>query len=298
MSKNKNINPDEAIKDYREADSPSLRGMNFGLWLSENQRYFWRALVIGLITVSAFFFIYSGYNYYLYLSDNSDANTENLVLSSPRSLTNDLEISALLVFSSGDNYDLAVKIKNPNEKFTADLNYCFKQAATEIICDRAFILPSQEKYILALGQKISGDIDELAFFAEKTSWQRINSKEIKDWNIFYSSRLNFVFSNLKFSPAAESGLSERINLNSLEFKAQNQTSYAYYEAPLDILLFSGSELVGVNRYLLTSFLAGESRDVKLSWPGELRSVNRVEIQPNINIIDEKVYLKYQGQGKK
>jgi len=81
----------------------------------------------------------------------------------------------------------------------------------------------------------------------------------------------------------------------LEFKITNQTAYAYYEAPLQILLYSGSELVGVQTYSVNNFLAGEKRNVNLSWPGGLQTVSRTEVKPNINILDDDVYLKYQGE---
>jgi len=37
--------------------------------------------------------------------------------------------------------------------------------------------------------------------------------------------------------------------------------------------------------------------LKISWPGDLSSVSRVEITPRININDRDVFLKYQGTTK-
>ncbi len=102
--------------------------------------------------------------------------------------------------------------------------------------------------------------------------------------------------DLNFSAGSVSGLSDKVNLNTLDFSVKNQTPFGYYEAPLNIFLYSGSEIVAVNRYILNNFLPGETRFVKMSWPGNFGSANRTDVVPDINIIDDGVYLKYQGSG--
>lgn len=300
MSKNENLDKDIDLKQYRDQNGVSLREMNFGLWLAEHHRQLIKIVIVFLVAISAFFFIYSSYNYIIYFlsGDSNNQIVNDNLLSSPRKITSDLEIAPLRIFKSNARYDLAVKITNPNDKFMATFNYCFRQADKDIICGDGFILPSEEKYILGLGQDLVGSQNEAAFTITDIFWRRIDSRRIPMWDDFAESRLNFAVFNLNFSSTESSGLSEKIGLNTLEFTIKNQTAYSYYEAPLNITLFSGSELVGVNRYLLNNFLAGDERQIRISWPGNLRAVNRTEVKPDINIMDDGAYLKYQGENPK
>jgi hypothetical protein len=246
--------------------------------------------------LSAGFFIYSSYNYFIYFfSNQADKLTTDSFLSSPRKVVTNLEVGAPSVFKIEERFDLAVLLKNPNDKFLANFNYCFKQGEQELDCKKNFILPGEEKYILALGQTIKNDQENVAFVIKDIFWQRINAHQIPNWSNFLAERLNFSFADINFATANNSGLSEKIGLNTLEFNINNLSPYSYYEVPLNILLYNGSELLGVHQYLLTRFLTGESRNVKISWPGNLTTVNRSEIKPDLNITESGVYLKYQGR---
>jgi len=299
MSKDENLynqNKEIDLKNYNDGAGVSLKRMNFGLWVSEHRRRIIKLFIIFLILLSAFFFIYSSYNYIVYFisgDPNSQLINNNLSLSTGK-ITSDLETAPLQVFDNGDHSDLAVQVSNPNEKFMASFNYCFKSGNKDISCGLGFIFPNEKKYILALASEFSGSRSELSFNISDIFWRRIDAHQIPSWTDFYSQRLDFAIFDLNFASASASGLSDKINLNTLDFSVKNQTAYGYYEAPLNIFLYSGSEIVAVNRYLIKNFLPGETRNVKISWPGNFSAVNRTEIVPDVNIMEDKVYLKYQG----
>lgn len=294
MKKDKNHQDDIDLKNYQDASGVSLREMNFGLWLAENRRRITKAIIIFLILLSAGFFIYSSYSYFIYFVKGQSGKLSNEIsLLSPRKVFEELEISSVQVFAVGERVDLAVKIKNPNEKFLANFNYCFTQEDREIACASGFILPNEEKYILDLGREAEAKAS-FALLVKDIFWQRLNAHQIPDWDKFFDSRLNFSFADIVFSNSVDNSLAKRVDLNMLQFAIKNSSAYSYYEVPLDIMLYSGSELVGVHRYVLNQFLTGETRSVKVTWPGRVTNVSRVDIQPRVNIIDEHVYLKYQG----
>lgn len=299
MSKKENSyiqDKDIDLKKYNDNSGVSLERMDFGLWLAEHRRRIIKIIIILLILLSAFFFIYSSYNYIVYFitgDPNSQLANNNLALT-PRKVTDDLQIAPLQAFDNDGHSDLVVSIANPNDKFMATFFYCFKQADVDISCKSGFILPGEKKYITDLAQQFSGSRSELSFVVSDVFWRRIDAHQIPDWVDFYNKRLDFAISDISFASAATSGLSDKVNLNSFEFNVKNQTAYGYYEAPLNIYLYSGSELVAVNRHILLNFLPGETRSVKLSWPGRYGNVNRTEVVPDINIMDDNVYLKYQG----
>lgn len=300
MSKKENLEQDIDLNKYDDQSGVSLKEMDFGLWLAENRQKFLKLLTGILIALCAFFFIYSTYNliiYYLSGDPNMDLLIDNTP-TSPRQLTTDLEISPLEAFAGENNYDLAIKLNNPNDKFLATFDYCFALADTDLNCGTSFILPNEEKYILNLGQTLDGNSNQLSFKINAIFWQRVNSHDIPDWAAYRQERLNFIVNNLDFSSGQANSLSSKLSLSDLEFSIDNSTPYGYYEVPLNILLYNGENLVGVNRYILKNFLSGSKRDIKMSWTGSLPNVNRVEVQPDLNIVDENVYAKYQGETRK
>jgi hypothetical protein len=294
--------PEIDLEKYNNEDTVSLRAMEFGLWLARNRQKIKKTIIGFLFAVCAFFFIFSAYglfNYFLAGDPNKQVTTNNLLLS-PRNMTIKLEAAAPEIFKSDGHYDLAAKVRNPNDNFSSTFKYCFRQDGYDVACGEAFIFPEEEKYILALARDL--DLDKgtagVSFAISDISWRRLDARRIPDWARYAAERLNFSVSDLKFTSAERSDLSEKVALNSLEFSIKNETPYGYYEAPLNILFYSGGSLVGVNRYLLVDFLSGENRNINLIWPGNLRGVNRTEVVPDINIMDEGVYLKYRGEVKK
>lgn len=295
MKKDKKDNID--LSKYNDLSGVSLKEMNFGLWLSKNRKLFFRLIIGILVVISAFFFIYSSYHYVVYFLTGK--TTENLMelnnlLPSRRNIAENIIIAQPQIFKSGQNYDIAVKISNPNDKFTANFNYCFNQGTENVICNTSFILPGEEKYILSLNKELPAPSVPVEFVIENLFWQRVDAHNIPDWEKFKTERFNFSIENLHFASASESGLSERLSLNALEFNINNNSAFSFYEAPLNILLYNGSELVGVNRYLVTDFLADQQETVRIAWSDNLPIVSRVEVAPEINILDDSVYLKYQG----
>lgn len=295
MAENKN-NQEIDLNKYKDFDGLSIKKMNFGLWLAENRENITKFFTIFLIVLSAGFFIYSSYSFFRYFASapQNSLFDQSVELISPRNVVQEIEIGSPQVFVSNSKYDLAVNLNNPNSRFSAILDYCFSQNETNISCGQNFILPGEEKYILALGQNLNEGQSQIIFKITNIRWERIDMHTIPDWSIYSSTRLNLSFENIHFSPPSESGLSEKINLNALYFEVLNNSSFGYYELPLNILIFNGSELVAVNRYSLKNFLANEKRSVNLSWPGDFRNVTQIDIRPELNILEEAVFLKYQG----
>jgi hypothetical protein len=247
-----------------------------------------------LIIISSFFFIYSSYNYAVYfITGKTDIQTETFV-SSPRNLIKEMVLGEIKAFRAVESSDLAIKINNPNDNFQAEFEYCFEVDGQETACGSSFIFPQEDKYLLALNQAGVSSANQILLKVKDIFWSRINKRVIPDWPEFYTNHLDFLVENIEFSGATQSGLSEKVNLNSLQFNISNNTAFSYYEVPLNILLFSNNNLVGVHRYLLDNFISGEKRLIRLSWPADLESVSRVEISPDLNITSDEVFRKYQG----
>lgn len=284
---------DEKIPDDYYPDKKQLKRMNFGLWLAESKENMNRALTILLILISLGFFAFSLYSLSIYLKagdPNRNLNDDNLIL--VKNEIKPLVFSAINIFPNALKNDLAILVKNENPRFYANFDYCFKRGEQEIECGSSFALPDSEKYIIAFASDAFLGEGDYQFFISKISWNRI-PREILDYPAFYQARLNLQISNLLFKPAA-SRVSGNIDLNSLEFTINNSSAFSYYQAVLNILIFNGEKLSGVNRQVIENFKSGQEKKINLNWAGDLRSSSRVEIMPEIDILNNKVFLQYQG----
>lgn len=295
MPKDKNYKSELNLKNYQADNNVSLSEMRIGLWFSEKRVFLTHLLIIFLILISAIFFIYSAYQFFLYFKNNSNQSslTDNN-LTSPRNLITELKIDPPQFFKNGNRYDLVAKVTNPNDKFSAKFKACFNLSGVEFACVDSFALPSETKYIFSLAQDIKDEPKTLSFSVKDIVWQRINAHVIPNWANFSAAHLNFSFADINFYSISNNDVVNDNNI--LEFNVKNLSSYSYYDLPLNIALFNGEQLVGVNIYYLSNFLSGETHNIKINWPGNYRNV-RVEIVPNLNILDDSVYLKYQGLKK-
>jgi len=297
MSKDKNYSTDRDLKKYNDRGGVSIKEMNFGLWLSEKKGLLKIIALFFLLAVTIFFVVYSVYGYILYFMQTQNAN--NLFAGNAGDVVYRTQIAPLVpgslqVFKNNGRYDLAVSVKNPNDKYNAVFNYCFARAGVDVACGQNFILPSGNKFVLALNQELADGTGGLDFKITSTSWQRFDAHLIPDWNQYAAARLNFSIANINFSSASESGLSAKVPLNTLEFTITDLSPYGFYEVPVNILFYNGDNLVGVNNYLFKNFKAGETKRAELTWSGNLEGVKGVVIVPELNIIDSNIYLNYSG----
>lgn len=203
-----------------------------------------------------------------------------------------LVFSQVNVFPSLESDDLAILVKNENPNFYVSFDYCFKQGETAVSCGNNFILPNEEKYVIDFSVKPLNQKEEYSFVISRMSWSRI-SKSIANYEEYHKQRLGVLIENISFNSSTRKS-SSYSDSNSLEFSLLNPTAYSYFELPLDILVFSGAELVGVNRHTIEYFYSGDSRQINLSWTAQLGNANRVEIKPSLNIFDDSVFIKYRG----
>lgn len=305
LTKNENKEKEIDLSRYKTFSSPSDKRLALGLWIIEHKKHLKAALVIFLFVVAAVSWSYTiyGFAYSLARGMNEDeilaeqlVQTQTvshayLVSLSPQDL---IYSPAKMLRANEDKYDFITQIKNPNLKHGANFSYCFLEKDREIDCEDSFILPGETKNLLSLAQSFKSRPTNSKFVIKEISWQRINPHEFPDWESFRDEHLDISLEDIEFKPAPSSGLSEKLNLNTLKFKATNKTPYNYWEVPLTILLFSGNSIVGVNKYTLAEFMSREKREIEMSWLGSISGVNEVKIIPEINILKDDIYIKYEG----
>lgn len=289
------------LKNYdTDIEGVSLKKLSIGLWWLKNRKNL-RNLVIALlilISVGAWGYTLYGFGNYLFfglaeddklareLVQTKGVGNAFLQARAPQGLA----ISPAGILENDGRYDLYALIKNNNPRHLGTFDYCFTSAGQDLFCAKDFILPGDKKYLLALGKELAARPAGTALIIKSITWDRIDPHQIGDWDLFRKERLKIEVKNTAFTPAAATELSEKVSLNTLSFSVANGSAYSYWEAPFNIVLSSGGRVVGVNRYTVKDFVSYDDRSIRITWVGDLSGVNDINITPDINIMDAKVYM--------
>jgi hypothetical protein len=290
------------LNKYKDEESVSLAQMRFGLWLSMNKAHIIRIITILLIVASLSMLGYSGYNYTTYFlygrqADKalSDSLTENLFdVQAYREATAPQVLLAGPVYSfnvSGKK-DFLLTIKNPNPNYHSIFDYCLRDSqGNDLVCETNFALPNSEKYLLIVAKDIEGAVGNLSFEAVNVFWQRINSRQIPNWDDYLQERLNIEIKDLVYKAP---DYNSRTPLHNLSFNIENKTAYNFSRVPLNIILRNVNTPVALNIYNLDNFLSAEKRNIKISWPAGGERASQAEVLVDLNILDQNLYLPYRS----
>jgi hypothetical protein len=302
MDKNK-LNQSFDIEQFKDLEGVTANKLNIGLWIVTHRRQFFLMLLGALVVVSTIFYGYTIYSYvdYVFFGGQKerqaiiDLTTAPLVSEAQRLQNQAQPVTYLPPQSLLNNgkYDFLVKVKNPNSKFFVNINYCFTAGGTEVACAEDFVLPDEEKYVFSLGNNVTSTPSNLDFVLKNVRWDRLDLHKYPNWPEFKVTHLNFSFSEINFKSAAASGLSQKLNLNTLDFKVKNESAYNLWAVPLTIILFNGQTPIAIQNYMVDGLDSLETRAVKIAWPDSVIDMTEVKIFPSVNILDDNVYRKYQ-----
>ena len=294
-----------AVENYTGPEGITTKQLEAGLWYVEHKQLLRRILYGFLILTAAVSWTYTIYGFAYYLARGMAEDQllakqlveinnigHNYIL---QISARELVVSPVGVLRSTDKkYDLYAQIRNDNPAWWVEFDYYFIAEGRQTEKKHSYILPLEPKYLFALAQDFDSPPPSAALVMENIKWQRISPHQIKDWNDYYKKHLAISSADIKFTPAGLSPLSEKLNLNQLSFNAINNTAFNFWETGFTILLFRSGELANINHYILNDFMSGQKRFVELSWPGDIGQVDRVEIIPEINIMKDDIYIKYEG----
>lgn len=289
---------------YKDPEGLTVTRMKIGLWFVQNKQYmiyfvYGLLIFVAMITWPRFFYVFGEYiikgmnddvKILKDLSTNDRTVHDLIAMQNARNILVDTPQS----FKSGENFDLVAKINNPNPGHWGEFSYNFKVGSQDLGLNHGFILPGETKYVMALNKDIDSPDSVVMVSLENVVWHKINKHDYPDWEKFKKEHLDITISDKKFSSAQSSILSEKVNLNQLDFKISNNTAYGYYNTGIEIILFSGQHMVGANYYILDKLKSGEQRNINVTWPGNINQVTETTVIPEINIMDEDLYLKSPG----
>lgn len=299
------INDEKLEKQYHDQEGLSLKRLKIGLWFIERREKI-KKITIGFLiivsTVSWLFMIISVIYYFAVgmKSDdqmvaqmvNSNTGIHDYVLSIS---AQNLAVSSPVIFDSGNSkYDFVSELQNPNKDFFADFNYSLEVDGQKVAEAKGYVLPEEKKQLMFLGKELTYRPGSANIKIDNITWKRINKHQIPNWQDYQNSHLNFLVENVNFVGSRDTGVLQAAGLNNLEFDVTNKTSFNYWLVNFNILLLNNDNVVAVNKYGISEFMSGTTKKIKMSWPGEFNRITNISIIPDLNILANDIYIKFQG----
>ena len=292
MSNDKRSKKANDLDNYVDPTSLSPKNLELGLWLATNKAKVYKIIVIILAAIAAGFLLYSGYGYFYYFVFGQEEDrvleqtTAGIDLINYRNQNKpiDLTYSQAKVIASNVGSDFIVRLKNSNEKQSATFDFCFETNGKEA-CSSSFILPNEEKNLLLINSTIKAVSGNADFELKNVAFTKLKAGEVPDWNVFKDQHLNFTISEPKFSTYGD-------GVYYLEFNVTNNSSFGYFEIPLNIVINNGNDIRAVNRYILKDLNSHQTKSIRLSWPEAATLGGQVVVTPEINILNNSIYKPY------
>lgn len=212
---------------------------------------------------------------------------DTLVNYSVRKPVKSLEVRSAALLANG-KYDAYARIRNSNADWSAVFEYHFVIPGEKTEVKQGFILPGEEKFIFDLGIAVKGKPTKAEISLDKVSWKRVRIAEIPDYENFKNARLAFDFGTVQYNPSLQ--IAGR-TVSRAEFTVANKTGFGYFEVPLQIILWRGGVVAGINQATVQNLMPGEARPVDATWFDAISGITKVEVRADLNILNPTVYIK-------
>lgn len=271
--------------------------LKFATWYVAHKILLRKILISFLIALSVIFWGYGLYglvNYYFIEGPKFSRMLKELSRPADfeearaRFQPKNLETGTVLVLSAGkERYDLLVKVLNHNSNWYAEFDYNFVVDGKSISQKNGFVLPGEEKFLLALGVEAKTKPRQVILEIQNLRWQKIDAHKIPNYISWRDEHINFIFQDVKFLPAV---VQDKITISRVSFQVKNSSPYSFWDVGFIILLYRGSSIVAANYITLGEFLSGQNRSVEVSWFEPLPSITQVKVTSEVNIFDQRVYM--------
>jgi len=188
-------------------------------------------------------------------------------------------------------YDLVALAENNNSDWLVNFSYSFLDLSSSdqqvLSQGESFLLPNSEKYIFATNVSSNHSLRKVDLVIDKISWKRVRKE--KDKQILRENPLlDFQFSKVSL----DRFFSEKQNqsVTRLSFEIENPTVYSFWEVPLVLVVYQRTRPIGLGALSVKYLKSKEQRQVEYIWPYILPSATRVDIRPDLYILDPDVFM--------
>jgi len=223
-------------------------------------------------------------DYQLILTNFVSANPDYTILRQA-SLPPEIKVTGITTFQNDKGYDIIAEINNANPKWSATFDYQFQLGKNLSSLRKGFIMPGEKKKILDLAVTDGNLVSQIVF--SNVKWE----KQI-DFAKLYQEKFKFDIRNIKYIPAQELGIGEKVPVSRVSFEIENLTAYNYKNINLIILLNSSGQLAAVNQIPTGTLLSGQTKSFDVNFFQRLPKIDSAEIIPDLNIFDTTIFLKF------
>jgi hypothetical protein len=280
----------------------SEKQLKFGYWYVTHKLQIKKWFTFSLLVAAAFLWIFTiGMLVKLYLIDYP--RQLELERALPQSLVNPYAIEAaqpkqlqnkpVQVFEGSKGAtDVTTEVVNPNEDFWATWSGRFSAEGATTTWKMEYILPSESKEIADLGLEAPGGLRAPRYEMRDLSWHKVDRHQIADYKKFFAERQRFDIQNITFSSETSADNTETVSR--VSFDVTNRSAWSYWSVKFVVNLYRGTTLAGVNTVELEQFETGETRRVVLIWVQDLEAISKVEVIPQVNILEPSSYMSQKG----
>lgn len=184
------------------------------------------------------------------------------------------------ILTTGNNYDLVAKVKNPNRDWGVELlKYRFNLYSkdNELIGDKegeTYILPQETKYIIEQRVLVE-DIENIELELKEINWRKL--RDFKELEIRIRDK-KYEIIDERFTRV--SGVVE------------NKSSYNLDKIEVIGLLFSNEKITAAGKTDVRTVLMGETRYFEINWPYQITEpISSFELKPQTNVFLNENFLK-------
>jgi hypothetical protein len=193
------------------------------------------------------------------------------------------------ILAAGEGrYDLFAKASNANANWMLTFDYRFEAAGTTIPAKQGFLLPGETKRLHALAVRADAKPSTAETVVTNLRWHRVDPHLVypgyREWA---TKRLDLAIEKPTFTPPAPG---DALPVSHASFAVVNRTAFSYRTVGFFVTLYAGQQPVGVNYFSISGLSSGERRQVDVAWYSALPQITRVEVMPEVNILDASVYL--------
>lgn len=291
------------VNKYNDLDGLTVKKLDTGFWFIKNREklVLSRNLAIGLLGVIFWGYFISSFGSYLAFGMSSDSSLTDRIIKSaipsheyflgigPKNLT--LGNVQIFEYLTG-KYDFLIEVSNFNPSYWAEVEYTLDDGDKNIQKGKAVVLPNSKKYLAIYSKELDWRPKVVSLNVTSLQWHRIDPHKYGSWDKFKKDRFDNIAIASSSIVLADNSLSEKVNLNTINFKVKNNTGFNYQNASFVIILYSNNRTVGIYNYIAENFYSGAEISPSITFPGAFSNINKVDVVPDINILDESVFLDF------
>lgn len=196
--------------------------------------------------------------------------------------------STSTVTADGGRRHALAPISNPNPLWWAEISYRFRTGEQEGRLQTAAILPGQTRILGEFGLALNSGPSNLSI--ESTNWKRIDPAITlpAEYETYKAERFPVTLD----TPTYTSDLSlSSTTLGKSSFTLRNPSGFTYRNVEILTLLYRDGAVVGAQKLLVPLLAAGSTQAIEQIWPEAPTGVDRVEVQPFVNILDPQTFVR-------